>query len=152
MTTATYALTGSDTIVINGAPLTDFPDGDVAKITYDTDNVTVKVGKNGNTMYVQNEAGRKAKLEIRLMRGSGDDVRLASLQKIQNDNLPAFVLMSGLLNKAIGDGAGHVTNDQYNLTGGVFTKPVEVTSNVEGEKEQAVSVYMTEWAAAVRVV
>lgn len=147
---AIQSLTGSDTILINGRLLTNFPDADVAKLTYDADNVTVKVGKDGNTIYVANQAGRKAKLELRLMRGSPDDQFCSNLQKLQNDNLPAFVLMSGQITKTIGKGDGTLVTDNYALTGGVFSKQVEVTSNVEGDTNQAVAVYMTEWAGAPR--
>jgi hypothetical protein len=146
----TVALVGADTIKVNQRLLTDFPDGDVAKLTFDADNVTVKVGKNGNTIYVANQSGRKAKLELRVMRGSDDDKYLTSQQTLQNSNLPAAVLMSGEIVKVIGDGLGNLTTDNYILTGGAFTKQVEVTSNVEGEKEQAVSIYSIEWAGAPR--
>lgn len=147
---ATISLTGADTIKLNQRLLTDFPDGDVAKLTYEADNVTMAVGKNGNTIIVANESGRKAKLELRVMRGSKDDEYLNSQQTLQNTNLPATVLASGLIAKTIGDGSGNLTFDQYSLVAGVFTKIPEVTSNVQGEKEQAVTVYMMEFSGAVR--
>jgi len=147
---ATVALVGSDTIKINQRLLTDLPDGDVLKLTYDTDSVTVKVGKNGNTIYAQNESGKMAKVELRVMRGSADDKFLLSLMTLQNSNLPGFVLMSSELVKRVGDGQGNVTSDNYLLAGGVFHKLVETTSNVEGEKEQAVATYMLTFGSAAR--
>lgn len=146
----TVALVGSDTIKINQRLITDLPDGDVLKLTYDTDSVTVKVGKNGNTIYAQNESGKMAKVELRVMRGSADDKFLLSLMTLQNSNLPGFVLMSSELVKRIGDGQGNVTADNYLLAGGVFHKLVETTSNVEGEKEQAVATYMLTFGSAAR--
>lgn len=146
----TVALVGSDTIKINQRLITDLPDGDVLKLTYDTDSVTVKVGKNGNTIYAQNESGKMAKVELRVMRGSADDKFLLSLMTLQNSNLPGFVLMSSELVKRIGDGQGNVTADNYLLAGGVFHKLVETTSNVEGEKEQAVATYMLTFGNAAR--
>lgn len=147
---ATVALVGSDTIKINQRLLTDVPDGDVAKLTYDTDSVTVKVGKNGNTIYAQNESGRMAKVELRVMRGSADDKFLLSQMTLQNSNLPGYVLLSGELVKRIGDGQGNVTSDNYLLGGGVFSKMIETVSNVEGEKEQAVATYMLTFGGATR--
>lgn len=146
----TVALVGSDTIKINQRLITDLPDGDVLKLTYDTDSVTVKVGKNGNTIYAQNESGKMAKVELRVMRGSADDKFLLSLMTLQNSNLPGFALMSSELVKRIGDGQGNVTADNYLLAGGVFHKLVETTSNVEGEKEQAVATYMLTFGSAAR--
>ena len=146
----TVALVGSDTIKINQRLITDLPDGDVLKLTYDTNSVTVKVGKNGNTIYAQNESGKMAKVELRVMRGSADDKFLLSLMTLQNSNLPGFALMSSELVKRIGDGQGNVTADNYLLAGGVFHKLVETTSNVEGEKEQAVATYMLTFGSAAR--
>lgn len=146
----TVALVGSDTIKINQRLITDLPDGDVLKLTYDTDSMTVKVGKNGNTIYAQNESGKMAKVELRVMRGSADDKFLLSLMTLQNSNLPGFALMSSELVKRIGDGQGNVTADNYLLAGGVFHKLVETTSNVEGEKEQAVATYMLTFGSAAR--
>lgn len=149
---ATLSLSGSDTIKINQRLITDFPDGDIAKLTYDTDHTTLKRGKNGNTIYVGNEAGKAAKLELRVLRGSADDKYLEAIEAVQVSNLPSFVLMSGMIAKKIGDGAGNVGSDIYDLSGGVFTKFGEVTSNVEGEKEQAVRTYTIMFATAPRAI
>jgi len=147
---ATVALVGSDTIKINERLITDVPSGDVLKLTYDSDSVTVKVGKNGNTIYALNESGKMSKVELRVMRGSSDDKFLLSLMTLQNSNISGFVLMSGELVKRIGDGQGNVTADNYLLAGGVVSKLIETTSNVEGETEQAVAVYMMTFGAATR--
>ena len=43
--------------------------------------------------------------------------------------------------KKIGDGLGNITNDTYNLSGGIISKRVEATSNVEGNTDQALAIY-----------
>ena len=49
--------------------------------------------------------------------------------------------LEGELVKRVGDGQGNITTDTYLVTGGVFTKNVEVKSNAEGDTEQSVAVY-----------
>jgi hypothetical protein len=68
--------------------------------------------------------------------------------------------MSGELIKSLGTGVAtseggseaSVVADTYILTGGVFTKLVEGVSNVEGEIEQAVSLYTMMFAIAPRAI
>jgi hypothetical protein len=60
--------------------------------------------------------------------------------------------MSAELVKVIGDGKGAVTRDTYVLTGGVISKPVEAVSNVEGDIEQAMTVYSMQFAIAPRAI
>lgn len=155
---AVFRLTGQDTIKISGRLLTDFPSGDNCKVTFATDIVTVKTGKNGNAIYASNESGNQATVELRVLRGSDDDKFLNSLLSSYRNNPTRFVLMSGELIKNIGTGVAtrkggdeaSVTEDTYVLTGGVFTKLVEGVSNVEGEIEQAVSMYTMMFAIAPR--
>jgi len=59
---------------------------------------------------------------------------------MRND-LPSFTLMAGYFVKRVGDGKGNVSSDTYLLNGGVFTKQVEVSENVEGGTDPAVCVY-----------
>jgi hypothetical protein len=60
--------------------------------------------------------------------------------------------MNAELIKVLGDGAGQITRDIYVLTGGVITKPVEATVNVEGDTEQAMSVYTMMFSIAPRAI
>lgn len=145
-------LTGNDTIKINNRLITDIGSGDVAKITYANDLVTIKTGKNGSTIYAKNETGNQATLELHVIRGSGDDKFLnGQLQAYQADSA-GYVLMNAEVIKVLGDGAGAITRDVYVLTGGVITKLVEATVNVEGDIEQAMSVYTMQFAIAPRAI
>ena len=56
-------------------------------------------------------------------------------------SLPIFSKYHGKVIKKVGDGKGNVTNDIYDLSGGVFSKRVETTSNVEGNTDQSLAIY-----------
>jgi hypothetical protein len=149
---ATFSLVGSDTIKINQRILADLPHGEVAKVTYETDLVTVKTGKTGNTIFAQNASGLSATMELKVIRGSADDAALNSILQNYKGNPTAFTLISAELVKRLGDGQGNVIADAYVLTGGVISKQVEVTSNVEGDVEQGVSAYTMKFAFAARAI
>lgn len=138
---ATQSLTGSDTISIDTIPLVDLADGDVATLTYPNDLVGVTTGKNGNSIFALNETGDQADLLIRVLRGSNDDKTLNSRLIAMKANFAGYITMTAQLVKKVGDGQGNITNDIYNLAGGVFTKRIETTSNVEGNTEQAIAIY-----------
>lgn len=143
-------LVGDDIIKINDRLFADFPHGDIAKLTFPNDIVTVKTGKNGNTIYAKNETGNQASLELRVLRGSADDAFLNGEQASYAAASALYVLMNGELVKVLGKGDGSAVQDIYTLTGGIITKRVEATSNVEGDVEQAVSVYTIQFALAPR--
>jgi hypothetical protein len=131
---ATQSLTGSDTISIDGIPLIDLGDGDVGSLTYPT-------GKNGNSIFALNETGDQADLVLRVLRGSNDDKTLNSRLVSMKADFASFVTITGQVIKKVGDGKGNVTNDIYDLSGGVFSKRVETTSNVEGNTDQSLAIY-----------
>lgn len=135
------SLTGNDTIQIAGRVLTNFADGDVAKLTYNNDLVAVKNGKNGNAIFNLNAMGEQADLEVRVLRGSSDDSFLNNLLIAMRRDLPSFVLMQGYFVKRVGDGKANVKSDTYLCEGGVFLKHVDVSENVEGGTDPAVCVY-----------
>src|SRR3990167_3290458 len=110
---ATLAMTGQDTIKVNGRNLTDLPDGDVAVLTFPNDLAAVKTGKNGNSIYALNESGKQAELVLRLIRGSSDDKFMNNLRANMKNNFPSFVLMDAEFVKQLGDGSGKVTKDVY---------------------------------------
>jgi hypothetical protein len=147
-----FSLLGTDTIKIGERVLADFGSGEVAKISYPTELATVKTGKNGNTIFVQNASGFQASLEVKVIRGSADDKALQSLLTSYRSNPTAFVLQNAELSKKIGDGTGVVSADTYVLTGGIPTKQVEVTVNVEGDTEQAISSYTFVFAVSDRAI
>ena len=149
---ATFSLVGSDSLYINNRLLINLPHGEVAKVTYSTDLVTVKTGKSGNTIFAQNSSGFQATMELKLTRGSADDKYMQTELTSYRDDATGYVLMNAEIVKLIGDGEGKVKSDNYVLAGGIISKQVEVTSNVEGDVEQAVSSYTIQFAVCTRVV
>lgn len=147
---ATKTLVGKDTITVGGRVLADFGHGEIGKITYPTELATVKTGKNGNTIYVQNASGFQAVLTLKLIRGSADDKYMQSQLTSVRSNPTTYVLLDAELTKNLGDGSGNVSNDAYILTGGMPTKQVEVSSNVEGDVEQALAEYTIVFASSDR--
>jgi hypothetical protein len=135
------ALSGQDTIVLNGRVLVDLADGNVCELTFPNDIAAVKTGKNGNSLYALNESGKQADVKLRIVRGSDDDKYLLNLLNNQQNNFVGTVLLTGQFVKKIGDGAGNITNDIYNVSGGIFKKQVPGTQNVEGDTSQAVADY-----------
>lgn len=143
-------MSGNDTVVINNRALADFAEGNVVELTFPSDIAQVKTGKNGNSIYGLNTTGLQSEVKIRIIRGSPDDIFLNNLLVQQNNNFAGFPLMIGEFIKKLGDGAGNITSDTYILSGGVFNKQVEATSNVEGDAAQSVAVYMMKFANAPR--
>ena len=147
---STTALSGNDTVIINNRLLADFAEGNVVELTFPSDIAQVKTGKNGNSIYSLNTTGLQCEVKLRLMRGSSDDVFMNNLLVNQNNNFAGTVLMIGQFIKKIGDGAGNITSDSYFLSGGIFSKQVEATSNVEGDASQSVAVYMMKFSNSPR--
>lgn len=146
MTTST--LSGSDTIQINERVFADFGDGDVVTITYPNELVAVKTGKNGNSIYAFNETGKQVDVEIRVLRASPDDKFLNSIKLEMKRDFAAFSLLSGEFVKRIGDGKSNVSREIYSLSGGIFSQSVDAKSNVEGDTDQAISLYRLKFTNA----
>lgn len=146
------AMTGNDTIVLNNRVLADLATGDCVKLEFPNDLANVETGKNGNSIFSQNESGRQVNVEIRVLRGSSDDRFLNGLLAQQNLNFAGFPLMVGQFIKKIGDGQGNIAPDTYNLSGGIFTKPVPAKTNTTGDVEQSLSIYSLRFANAPRTI
>lgn len=143
---ATFTLTGEDTLTLFDRTFEDFADGDNTTITFPNELITVKTGKNENTIYAKNSTGKNCDLVLRVIRGSADDRFLnGKLNEMLND-LPSFVTANGEFVKRAGDGQGNVVNNIYTLLGGVFSRNVDVKENAEGDTEQAVAVYNMRFA------
>lgn len=146
------ALSGNDTISINNTILTDLADGNCVELTFPSDIAALKVGKNGNTVYALNETGKAADVKIRVVRGGASDQFLNGLLAAQQANFAGFTLMIGSFVKKIGTGSGVITSDTYPLSGGVFSKQVEGSNNVEGDVNASVAVYMMKFSNAQRAI
>jgi hypothetical protein len=152
MTPYTVALTGKDTFIIDGFNIVDLADGDNSTLTHPNELMTVKSGKNGNTIYAYNQQGNLAETVLRVIRGSASDRFLNARMKALDFEPAAFVLMQGTFIKRVGNGFGFITSDTYILVGGAFFKQVDASSNSEGNVDQAVSVYSIRWGNAVRAI
>lgn len=149
---ATVSLTGKDVVKINGRILNDFADGDIAVLTHPNDNMAVKTGKNGNSIYAYNATGLQCEFVLRILRASSDDKFLNGLLALMNNDPVAFVLMTGEFVKNVGDGRGNVNQDTYIMYGGVFKRQTDGKSNVEGDTEQAVAIYTLAFSNAPRII
>ena len=146
----TFALTGKDTLTIFDRNIVDTSDADLTTVSFPNELVTVKTGKNNNTIYAENATGKNCDVTIRVIRGSSDDKFLQSKISEQLRDFPAFVTAKGTFVKRIGDGSGGITNDTYNLEGGVFVKPVDGKENAEGDTEAGVAIYTMKFALGTR--
>lgn len=145
------ALTGKDTTIIDTRRLTDLGTGDVVMIEAPNNLVELKQGKDGNAIYAYNASGKQTVVTLRVIRGSADDKYLAARMQEYINDPAAFVLISGEFIKRTGDGAGNITNEVYTMDGGVIQKMPSTKENVEGDTEQAVSIYTLVFANSDRV-
>jgi len=146
---ASYALTGSDTIIINDIPLKDFADGDIGTLEVNNDLFSMQTGKNGNTIFAYDEAGRNATLTLRVLMSSTDDKRLNGLVP-KTEGFAGTILINGSVVKMVGDGEGHISYNTYLLKGGMIQRNPNMSSNVNGETAQAVVEYVIQFANAER--
>lgn len=135
------SLTGDDIVQINGVTLVDFADGDTAVLDFPNDITNAKTGKDGNSIFAFNNTGRQCTLKIRLIRGGADDTFLLGLFNIYVGNPAAFTLLTGEFIKNIGDGQGNITQDIYQLSGGIFKRGQNVMENADGNTDQAIVMY-----------
>jgi hypothetical protein len=136
------SLSGKDVLCLNGRVLHDYASGDVAKLTFDADLVTVAAAKDGNIIYALNEQGKMASLGLKLLLGSSDDRYLNSLLANQNSDLSAFILIAGSFIKRVGDGTGKITNVVYNTLGGIVKRYPGASINTTGLVEQSIADWM----------
>lgn len=145
------ALTGKDTTIIDTRRLTDQATGDCVLIDAPNNLVELKQGKNGNAIYAYNATGKQVNVTLRVIRGTADDKYLAARMQEYINDPAAFVLISGEFIKRSGDGAGNITNEVYTMSGGIIQKMPGGKENVEGDTEQAVSIYVIVFSNADRV-
>ena len=144
------SLTGNDTLMLWKRLFNDLADDSVIEIDFPNDLVTVKTGKNKNTIYAKDEQGNNATLVLRVMRGSSDDKFLNDKLLSMNNDFPSFITATGTFTKRMGSGDGTYISDTYTFKGGVFTKLIPVQDNVSGDTNQSVSIYNLKFAIATR--
>lgn len=146
----TFTITSDDTLTIYDRVFADLADDDVSAIAFNSDLVSVKTGKNKNTIFSKDEKGNNANLTLRLIRGSSDDQFLQSKIALAEADFVAQPLANGEFVKRLGDGQGNVVRDVYTLLGGVIVRQVDGKENVSGDISQGVSVYNMTFARATR--
>jgi hypothetical protein len=146
------ALTGNDTIVLNGLVLTDFADGDVAELKFNNDLVEVVNGKNDNAIFALNSKGKQGEMTIKLLRGSSDDLVMSAQLNLMQLDFPSYVLLNGSFTKRIGNGFGLSMTDLYLAKGGVISRIPDVVSSSDGKTEQAITTYTIKFAKVIRVI
>jgi len=135
------AITGKDSVTIDTRTLTEFATGDTYGIEMPNNLAEYKQGKNGNAVIAYNASGEQGVLTLKLVRGGADDkFMMARMQEFINDT-PSFVVVSGEVIKRLGDGAGNITADLYQLSGGAFQKMPIIKEDVEGDTDQATVTY-----------
>jgi hypothetical protein len=132
------AITGDDTLTLSGHVFHDLADGDCGKLEYEEDLTKLKVGKDGNAVYGQNQMGRAGTLTMRVVMGSADDIFLQGLLGEYLLSPSAYVLDAGSLFKTVGDGTGVTHSVVYQILGGAPKKQPMVKINTEGDPEQSV--------------
>lgn len=151
MDTNVAALSGNDTLVLNNRIFGDFADADNIDLDFPNGIATVKKGKNNNALFALNTQGQIGVMKLRLVRASDDDNFLLALLNTQNADFPSTVLLAGQYVKNIGDGQGDVTPDTYLLSGGIFQKQTPGKENVEGNVEQAITIYEIHFSKVIRI-
>jgi hypothetical protein len=144
------ALTGADTIVLGDRIFSDFSDGDVVNMDFPNNLVEAKRGKNGNTIYALNATGKVVTVTMRVLRGSSDDKFLTGEMNLYLLDPPSYALLTGEFTKRVGDGQGNITNDVYQLQGGIVQKMPVGKENVEGDTEAAISIWQLVFSNADR--
>lgn len=148
----TVSLSGDDTIQINNQVLSTLANQDPGHVTFPNELAAVEQGKNGTTIYAQNPMGNVADLMIRLLLAGIDDQYINSLLQEQQTAFSDFRLMTCLFNKRVGDGNGNILTVQYQLSGGVFSKGVEVMTSARGDVNQSVAVWPIRFGNWIRLI
>lgn len=144
-----YCLTGDDKIVIDNIPVNDFADNTIGSLEIPNDLFEMSTGKNGNTIFALDEKGNNATLTLRVLMSSGDDKRFNGMIPNSRD-FARTILINGSVMKMVGDGAGNVSYNTYNLRGGAISKKPAIQVAVDGNTEQAVVEYVFKFAEAER--
>lgn len=134
-------IAGKDTLILNGTVLTGYADGDAIRFEPQGPVAQMKVSKDGNSVYALQYSGIMARVTVRLVRNCYDDQLINSLLQQWLADPAAFTLIAGSYVKRVGDGKGGWTNEVYQLAGGVVEQIPEGMTNVEGNTDQAVTIY-----------
>lgn len=148
----TVSLSGDDTAQINNQVLSTLANQDPFHVTFPNEMANVEQGKNGNTMYAQNQMGFLADVSLRILLGGVDDKYLNSLLQQQVTAFSSFTLLTCLFNKRVGDGSGNISTVKYQLQGGIIMKGVEAMTSARGDVNQSVAVWPIRFGNWTRII
>lgn len=143
------AYTSNDIIEVDGEIVTTLGDGDTTNISYPNEIMSMKTGKNGNTVAAHNEMGREADLSIRVLKGGYDDKRFNSKLIAWANRSDDFEPMKATFTKVIHTDTG-IVNEVTSLKFGIPVKRIESRENVEGDSEQCFSTYIIRFGDSSR--
>ncbi len=143
-------ITGSDTLTLYDRTFIDLADGDASMLEFPNDEVNIKTGKDGNSIFSRNEAGRNANLTLRLIKGSADDKFLQTKIADRKRDFVNAGFASGNIVKPFADAEGNFSQEVVTLNGGVISRSVDTKYNADGDTEQGVSIYRFKFARAER--
>ena len=137
-----FNIVSDDTFTIFGRIINDWADGKVSTVKIPNKFSNVVTGTNGNGIISRNANGGNSAVDLRVMRGSSDDIFLQSKIALADADFVSQELASGEYVKRIGDGDGNVKRDVYTLLGGSFDKIApDAEEDVSGTTDQAVALY-----------
>lgn len=148
----TVSLSGDDTLQINNQVISTMANQDPAHITFPNEMASVEQGKNGTTIYAQNNMGFVCELATRLLLGGVDDKYLNSLLQQQTTNFSGFGLINAVFTKRVGDGTGNISSVIYQLSGGIIQKGIEAKTSARGDVEQSVAIWPIKFGNWVRLI
>lgn len=150
----TDSYTAQDTITMTdfngGWILSDFADGTVAELSAPNELSSMTTGYNGNGLGAHNEPGRQRELTLRVVKGSSDDKRLNQNYNLWKARDGQFEPLKASFTKNVGHSDGSMTNDTVECFFGLPAGQPTQQTNVNGETEQVVSVYMIRFANSNR--
>lgn len=130
--------------------LSDFADGTVAELAAPNELSQTSTGYNGNSLGAHNEPGRQRECTLRIVKASNDDKRLNKNYNLWKSRDSRFKPLTMNFTKNIAHGDGSTTHDTVECKFGLPAgQPVQAT-DVAGNTEQVVSVYMLRFGNSKR--
>ena len=130
--------------------LSDFADGTVAELSAPNELSTITTGYNGNTLGAHNEPGRQRELTLRLVKGSNDDKRLNKNYNLWKNRDIRFQPLTMEFTKNVAHEDGSITNDKVSCFAGFPAGQPTQMSDMAGNTEQVVSIYMIRFGNSER--
>lgn len=141
----TAVFTGADSLAITKDTLTrnlkNFAQGAIAQVTFNNDIANSDVAKDGGIVSPDVRGGL-AELTVRLLAGSDDDNFFLNEIASYRQNSSGYIMLGATFIKNFGDGRGNVSKRTYTLNGGAVSRIPQFTTDVNGDVEQAINVYL----------